>query len=300
MSDREAIIARVSDDLHWWTSIRIETSETMEHSKALAERLSKDEMKPAGRIDSRYFETAAGERRLSTSSFLVNGKVQRGEDVFKDGKATRSYFDPDKPSKPISVKVGTTFGGEAVMGGTNRPIPLKYAYVGKIPLDQALAKARNLGHGEAFSTPCDRFLFVDVPGVVGMPPQNHLYYLRQQDSLPVRVESYSGPDPATARKIWVWEAEKVDVVQGRPVVVKSVSTSYETDGATVRSTRHHEVKHIVFNEKTDAECFRPALAPGAETAMVAIPAAPTSDLENASPGLGAVLVLVGVVSRLGR
>ncbi|WP_165245196.1 hypothetical protein [Paludisphaera soli] len=300
MSDREAIIARVSDDLHWWTSIRIETSETIEHSKEAAERFSKDGSKPGSRRDSRYFETAAGERRLSTSSFLANGKVQRGEDVFKDGKATRSYFEPDKPSRPTSVKVRPAFGGETAMGGVDRPVPLKYAYVGRVPLDQALAKARDLGPGEALSAPCDKFMFDDVPGVVGMPPQHHLYYLRQEDSLPVRVESYNGPDPATARKIWVWEAEKVDVVQGRPVVVKSVSTAYEPDGATVRSTRRHEVKYIAFNEEVGAECFRPAVAPGTEAATVSLSAAPTPVMENASPGLGAILVLVGVASRLGR
>jgi hypothetical protein len=177
---------------------------------------------------------------------------------------------------------------------------LKHSYVGKVPLDQALAKARDLGVGEAFSTPCDRFMFDDVTVVVGMLPQHHLYYLRQEDSLPVRVESYNGPDPATARKLWVWEAEKVDVVQGRPVVVKSVSTAYEPDGATVRFTRRNEVKHIAFNEKTDAECFQPALAPGADVAAVCLPVGSPPDLENASPGLGALLVLVGVISRLGR
>ncbi|WP_165072713.1 hypothetical protein [Paludisphaera rhizosphaerae] len=264
MSDRPAIIAKSAEEMHWWKTIRVDVTQTIERSSASLDKFAGVTL--AKQTDYHYTETAAGERRLSLVMTLVDGTVSRKEQYFDGRKGTTIQYDKDHPEKQTAARTGKTFGSEASIPGADRPIPLKYQYVGNIPLHEALEKAQDLGEAEIDAKPCDKFMFNDV--LLGQVRQNLLYFLRRDDALPVRVESYDGPDPATAHRLWIWESQKVDVVQGHPFVVKSELTQFNRDG-DVRMTTHSEVTHVAFNEKVGSETFRPSISPNVEVSDAA-------------------------------
>lgn len=327
MSDLQSISMQIAQQMKWWTSVQLDVRDRIQHTRESEAILSRFATLVT-QTDYHYEETAAGERRLSTSSTYKDGRVQRSEDYFDGRKAAAAEFSKEDPVKQSRVSKGGSFGREQSFGHTNRPTPLKWYYVGKIPLYEAVAKARSLGEEEIASTPCVKYMFDDV--VLGQTPQSLLYYLRKEDSLPIRIESYKGPDPAATPKQWIWEADKVDVVQGHPVVVRSHLIRYNADSSVVRNTLYSEVKHVAFNKKIGMETFRPIITPEAEirdgvtgriqrparkeqegqyaavdlpeTTMGAAvpPPASTQVFTGVSYGMGTLLVLVGVILTLRR
>ncbi|OJW08335.1 MAG: hypothetical protein BGO49_13110 [Planctomycetales bacterium 71-10] len=261
MSDRQAIIAKTAEWMHGWKTIKLDVAQTLEHSAEALAIMKKDGGALAKRTDYHYEETATGERSLSVVFTLEDGAVQRTDHTFDGRKGTTLRYEKGRSDVPTSATIGKSFSNEGSNAGTDRPTPLKYQYVEKLPLYEALAKARDMGEAEVDGQACDRFMFDDV--VVGQTRQNLLYSIRRDGAVPVRIESFDGPDPTTARKLGTWEAQKVDVVQGRPIVVKSTLTALDRDG-NVRMTVHSEVGRVAFDEAIAKETFRPVIAPGVE------------------------------------
>lgn len=285
MSDRPAIIAKSDEEMHWWKSIKVDVTQNIEHTAESRARFAGVTL--AKQTDFNYTETAAGERRLTVIQTLADGTVNRKEHYFDGRKSATVQNDKDQPEKQKDAKIGSTFGTEASIPGSDRPMPLKYQYVGRIPLYEALEKAQDLGEAEIDAKPCDKFMFNDV--LFGQVRQNLLYFLRRDGALPVRIESYDGADPATARRLWIWESQKVDVVQGHPFVVKSVLTQFNRDG-NVQMTTHSEVKHVAFNDKVGMETLRPIIAPEVKVSdtfagKIVVPALNEAGAASESPGV---------------
>jgi hypothetical protein len=200
---------------------------------------------------------------------------------------------------------------------TERPVPLRYFYVGKVPLYEALTQARPLGPTQVLDRPCHRFLFEKVRWA--MADQDLVYALDDDTGIPLSVTSYpvgqgQAPD---AKSQWSWEARSLDTADGYPYVKNSVSIMPHDP-----TPRPITVDRIVFNQTYPATQFqikpdpgvliideirgKDSVAPGtprpvSSTTAAAQPivvAQPRSWTEQATPiflGLGAVLLLSGAV-----
>lgn len=219
--------------------------------------------RPQGNITNemrrRYLEDEAGHRLLELESRTAGKLTARWVYAF-DGSATTSIaYGPDDFDKQQVVRVDRHFLNED--GNNNREMPasLKYLYVGRKPLYEALAEAKDLGPAEVLGRPCHKLLF---PGVQRMTTLDEVYYLDDATAIPLKVDVYRNPEALEKdRKFGSWTAEKIEIVDGHAITPISSTVSYNNDGA-VMVTWKHRIDSIRFNGEIPASTFKPALDPG--------------------------------------
>ncbi len=181
---------------------------------------------PSNGKTSHYIETNHGERLMVEQFNPKEGSVSRMEG-YSDGTKCCEILEGRKGGRP-EVRIGTSFMSEGMTGNTRRPNCLIYWYVGKVPIDEALANAKPLGTGKVIERDVDFFLFPRVRW--GMMEQDLVYSLDRETSIPIKVESFKNEEArATNQPGWTWTARKLDFIQGHPIVVSSEHHSFTTE-----------------------------------------------------------------------
>lgn len=322
MPGRRQAIEQLAKEMNWWDSMQLKTRESIVHSDISV--YAKNAILFSG-SDYTYFETSEGERFLFSINKLPDGRERRSKSYFDGRKAATVDYDKKDPSKQERVSISRAFGGEESFGDTARPIPMKFNYVNKIPLYEAMEKAEYYGEETIPLGTCEKYLFVDAQ--VASTKQNFLYFLDKGTFLPLRIESYDEPDPTVGRRLWTWEVVAVDSFDGHHVAKKSVRTAYEHNPAkpptAVRYKLTSEVVDVKFNTKFDEGKFWPHIETGAivhdtiagkivaprrteraegddglqeiSVGLAVPPKVWTSYLPNVSYGLGGLLLLVSFI-----
>jgi hypothetical protein len=212
-----------------------------------------------------FIETADGQKYYIKS----DGEPEHPRSVllgYSDGKRCASvvFKDPPHQDEHRSITLTSTFMDEQLTGYVMRPEPLRFWYVGVIPLREAVLKAERIGSSRVAGRSCDGFLFSAVPG--GNTSQDLVYQLDDATSMPLKVEAFSNQSRYKAGKpSWSWEAITLDVVQGYHVSLNSRYTGFivkDDVASTTQLTEDYKVESITFNEKHPASAFWPTLQNG--------------------------------------
>jgi hypothetical protein len=213
----------------------------------------------------RFIETFAGQRyykRIVPRS--------HGEEVawlgYRDG--TRCAYVEFKKwphqGEQHSITITKTFMDEQVTGYVMRPEPLRFNYVGLVPLHEAILKAPRSGSDRVAGRECDVFLLSGVPGRSGH--QELVYHLDAATSIPLKVEAFANQDRfKSATPSWVWEATTVDDVQGFHIALNSRYTGFvaSEEASSVKSlSEEYKIDEATFNSKHEASSFWPAYDKG--------------------------------------
>jgi hypothetical protein len=210
-------------------------------------------------IEDHYVETAMGER-LCDARFLKSGVAVQRYGHFSDGsKCADLNYSEGNLERQVSAVIKRTYFTEDRSDRTERPEPLSVLYVGREPLQKALPKARYLGKDRVVNRGCDVFLFVRVRWEI---PQDHVYFLDEATSIPLKVESYADETARTKKNpLWTWTAQSLDEVGHHFVPLKSKTISYG-ENAQPDFTWVHTVVSIEFGKDFPASTFWPSLNPG--------------------------------------
>jgi hypothetical protein len=212
--------------------------------------------------DYTYIETASGDRFLEEVHALPDGSEGRSASYYHGDRGAKVVYDRKDSSVQKQVSITRAFDREDKPGSTGRPAPLKFFYVDKVPLYEALPKAEHLGEAPGEFGVCDRYLFRNVP--VGSRQQNQEYCLDRATGLPVRVDSFGQSGEGEPQALWSWAATKVETIQKHPFATRSETTYYRTDknSKDVRMTTSYDVTSVRFNVDLSAVAFWPTLGPG--------------------------------------
>ena len=140
-----------------------------------------------------------------------------------------------------------------------RPIPILYLHVGRLPLHKALPRSTHLGSDTILKRECGIFLFKAVRWNV---PQDHVYYLDRETAIPLKVESFADEQTRSAgHPLWTWTADSLDKVQDHYITLNSTLVDY--DKAHQPSSRWiNRVVSASFNKEYPSSTFWPKLKPG--------------------------------------
>jgi len=207
-----------------------------------------------------YIETFRGQKFYRTT------ENQSGTEVvgllgYSDGVrcASVEFKRPPEQDQQHSITVTKTFMNEQLTGYVMRPDPLRWHFVGLIPLHEAIVKASQIGTDRVAGRGCDVFLFSAVPGQRGT--QDLVYHLDRATSLPLKVEAFANQDRLkSAEPSWIWEAASLDEVQGFHVALSSRYTSFvltEAASPTKQLTNEYKIDALKFNKSYDASTFWP-------------------------------------------
>ena len=122
MDGREQIIQRVAREMHWWKSIHIETRDTITRSKE-AEAVMAKYAVLFTESDYEYLETAEGDRLLSSTHKLADGRSRITKSYFDGHRAATVNYDKSDPTKQNFVSIGRAFAGEDSFGETAQSDP---------------------------------------------------------------------------------------------------------------------------------------------------------------------------------
>jgi hypothetical protein len=219
----------------------------------------------AGFVSSeRFMETADGERFYE--------KTDSGRDArvivlsYSDGKRCAAVERKRAPyqEEQNSITLTKTFANEQVTGYVMRPEPLRFAFVGLIPIREAVREAERIGDGIVAGRDTAIFLFSGVPSP--NVTQDLVYHLDAATSVPLKVEAYANRLRFEAGKpSWVWEAIALDDVQGYHLCLKSRYTYFvvKDDSASIRQlSEDYTIESCKFNDTYPASTFWPAYDKG--------------------------------------
>jgi Protein of unknown function (DUF1559) len=203
---------------------------------------------------------AAG-RRFCDDHKLNSGKIVGHDTHYSDGTrcADVRYQEKDLERQQY-VTIKRQYYNENMGDRMERPGPLCFLYVGREPLQKALPKAQYQGTDKDIGRECDVFLFSQVRWSF---PQDHVFYLDKETSIPLKVASYRDQSARDKdQPLWVWTAESLDKVHNHYVPLKSREISYtETREPSYEWT--FSVRSIDFNKDYADSVFWPTLEPGA-------------------------------------
>jgi hypothetical protein len=139
------------------------------------------------------------------------------------------------------------------------PEPIRFHYVGLIPLYEAIPGAERTGRSRVADRDCNVFLFRAVPGA--RSSQDLVYHLDDQTSVPLKVAAFANEARRRADKpSWTWEALTLDEVQGFHVPLKSKYRSFiVSDESPSREKRitDYTIDSVRFNQSFPASTFWP-------------------------------------------
>jgi hypothetical protein len=208
-----------------------------------------------------YIETAAGQQRFCEYQFLKGDEVLSRSTHYGDGnRFVDIQFDNKETTRQKQINVNPHYFMEQKSERRQVPDPLLRFYVGREPLHKALlTKAKPLGEGKVMGRECNVFLF---PQVRWGRPQDQVYFLDKETSIPLKVETY-WDEAARLRNdpMGVWTAESLDQDQGYYLPHNSTGITFGPDKAPAY-TNQFKVESVVFNKEYPASTFWPTFQPG--------------------------------------
>lgn len=215
-------------------------------------------------VEEHYIELKSGERFCDVK-YLMNSSYFRRETHYTNGQksALVNYANNDENKQKSYQLNMTNFRNENKSDRVARPIPFLYNYVGKTPLQEALAKAKYLGKDRVNGRDCDVFLF---PGVKWPSIQDQVFFIDTASHIPIRVAGYKdqksrGEDDP----YWVWTADQLETIQGHVIPVKSSQNEYTSPGKKMSFARNFTILSIRFDGDYPPAMFWPELQPGVPT-----------------------------------
>ena len=206
-----------------------------------------------------HFIEDAG-RRYTETRYSRGAKVVQHDAHYSDGsRCAHVAYAKDDPDEQLSMVIKREYVKEPAGDRMERPDPVFFLHVGRLPLHKALPTATHLGTDTVLKRVCDVFLF---KGVRWHSPQDHVYYLDHETAIPLKVESFvSDEERAAAHPLWTWAADSLDKVQGHLITLNSTFLDYD---------EFHEpcsrwVKRTIsasFNKEYPVSTFWPKLKPG--------------------------------------
>ncbi|WP_406696516.1 hypothetical protein V5E97_36560 [Singulisphaera sp. Ch08] len=257
-------ILRLAKEMTSWNSIELTVHEDMENYPVDAGAKSRSAN------DTRYIETNRSQRMLAVKMRAEVAPTGAYLEAFCDGKKCANVIYRGE-TKQDHIDISRHFGSERVSGSSNRPSPLSFFYVGKIPLYEALSNGKYLGNGRISERKSEVYLFTNVKWA--RYPQHLVYDLDTMTSIPIRVRAFpastrvEGENWDSALPLWVWTAKTVDQVGGTfwlPLNSEFIQYRRTNDEATrtVRRTNTIKVESVLYNKSYPSQTFWPILQPG--------------------------------------
>jgi len=211
-------------------------------------------------IEEHYIETRQGQRYHDQKYLKGDTFVRRMTNYCDGSKSAAVQFKDRDAEVQTALIIKRDFGSEDKGGKVDRPVPLLFAFVGKVPLHEALPKSTHLGKDRVAGRDCDNFLFEKVKWFF---PQDQVFSLDATSRAPLKVTAFSDQEHrASDTPVWIWTADKVETVQGHAVVTRSTEVAFKDAGKTPTSTRTFTVQSIRFDEEFPASTFWPVVQPG--------------------------------------
>ncbi len=207
-------------------------------------------------VDTHYIETPARQRFSDESMKNKDGKVVRHTTSRTDGQRYSIVeYQKDEPDIPKSLFIGTSFDNEATSGGSSRPEPLRYYFIDKTPLHEALPSSTYLGTDKFQGKPSHVFLFKDM--LWGQLRQSLVLHLAKDGIFPHLMIFYkSEEDRLNDRPLWTWSASTIESVRGKPIPIKSRHTYYNPDRPGLEtSVTEIIVRKVDFGESFPKSTF---------------------------------------------
>ncbi len=214
-------------------------------------------------VDSLYCETAAGQRYLDVRAHFSDGRTRRSSD-YCDGKRSAGVlyqFDDDQKQTQIVIK--KAFSVEDKGPFTSRPIPLKYYYVGHIPLQAALPRSEYIGQDQVAGRDCETFRFSDV--LMSTGKKILVYHLDKETAIPLSVEAFDNTDAYHRGQPYLtWRATALETINGRMTVVESLEEAFErtSNQPTTTHSSKYSIKQVVYDKSYTEQFFWPKPQPG--------------------------------------
>lgn len=214
----------------------------------------------AADFEGHYIETSVGKRVYEQRVVPADGEPslvvyytdgRRGADLLRRATSGR---------EGTQVTIKPSFANEANSGWTYRPEPLKYFFVGKVPLPRALREAVPLGESRRLGRACDVYL---VSSVKGSPTPVVVYHLDRVTSIPLEVLAFADERGRSEdRPLFVWSAESLDDVEGHHLSLNSVLTrSTATTPPKVLYQWKIVVDSVRFDRDYQESLFWPKIGP---------------------------------------
>ncbi len=259
-SPAELAVVRLAREMTSWNSIELAVRS---ESQMLHEGQSRTIIN-----EDKYVETRSGKRMGDFSSRALEDGATSHKASYCDGaKCANVTYRGDVQD---NIAIGRSFLNEGMIGSTDRPRPLQYFYVGKVPLYEALPGATYLGGGTVAGRESEVFLFPRVKWA--RFPQDLVYDLDKATSIPIRVRAYSVEggmtDPDATAPAWSWTARTVDAIQGYHMSLRSESARFLKDGADYTSDTQSRaeitVESLVYDKSYPSSTFWPVSQPGVD------------------------------------
>lgn len=253
----EIAAERLAWEMGAWNSIELRMRHDFTSHKA-------DPLDPPvfDRVEEHYIETALGQRYYETLSIdsksdqITFRLIRYGQ----EGRSVDVTYDRENTSKQYHALVKRAFANEDKSDRPEKPIPHVFYYVGRKPLYEVLPEAEYIGTDQVLGRDCEIFR---ISQVQWHTPQDLVYHLDKETSIPLKIESYRDEESRVERHPqWVWTADAIEQFDGHPVVVKSTQLDYTAPGSELSFTRTFQVQSISFNKDYPESMFWPDLQPG--------------------------------------
>ena len=208
-----------------------------------------------------YVETKGGERFMETVRRSATAPARRDAGYCDGETCSQIVFCGIDLKKQIEFRITRSFLGEGEKGSTTKPLSLIFLHVGKTPIYEALSEARGLGSGRVIGRDVNLFLF---PRLRWAMTDLHLVYsLDRGTSSPLKVEAYKSLEARElGQPIWIWTAQKLEVVAGHPIVTESEWSTFTAGKESPRSSpelvrkNKEVVESVEFDKEYPHEFFR--------------------------------------------
>jgi hypothetical protein len=214
---------------------------------------------PSAQTSERYIEDAAGRKMYEVVRDAPGEPPSLSVYSCDGARCADVVYAGGRGSPQLSVRIKKSFGNEDQFPFCFRPLPLRYLYVGQVPLQEALRKAVHLRTEPCLGRTCDVFLFrkSDLAGL----PLDIVHWIDQTSSIPLKVVGYN---TEAQREMdlpcWTWEAQSLDLMDGHYIPRKSAEHSFlvNDDGSrTTRTSSTITVEKIKYNAHHDDAIFWP-------------------------------------------
>jgi hypothetical protein len=211
-----------------------------------------------------YVETSDGRRFADMFTKNNDGRETRLKGYCDGEKCAKVVYDMRKDvANPQSrIEIGKSFMNENTFGGVERPAPLNYFYLDKIPLSDMIQPKYYRANGRSIDRPTAVFYFPNVN--CSKSKLDLVYEIDVATGLPLKIASFQDQTRADQNKpAWIWTVESLTTVQGIVFPNKMRLVVFDKDDPSkTYFTVETVTKSLEFNKPHLLEEFRPKLEPG--------------------------------------